>query len=572
MKRGRHLLLLPLLLCCLIAGWLWWARPKNVDMAAYAPADSLLYLEANRPSEVFDAVATTEAWKTVTNALGVPAPEARTHWLQEFIRWTGLGPIRTVILARAQVAVVVTELKIAEEADTLNIKPQGALLIQTHTSQRRIRPIVEEALKTLAEKTYVRPTQRRLSIDGVEFIEWVAPGGSRQIVSAIFGSLVIIGTSEQVVQQCLAVAQGRATALNRDPELQAMRVRLEANRTLTFGYVPPGNSAKLLAVSLPILLGRAPGDSEFQRLITNGATKVFSSVGWSSGRFMTGIEDRYLINLQPGILDRLKPTFGSGNVNSPLRFAPPNVYSVTTYKFANPAAAWQTLKTAVSSQVDALSTILFSSLLKSALLSYGIDEPETFLGAVDGELMTMRLDENSERSILVGRIRDRASLRKLFLRTMTPRSGLEHGELLEDKQQEFAVSLGDELVVGGAASDVRRYLELPATGTPPNSPNLGRITFFGPSSRSANVVTYTDDSDRVRKFASTIVAAKGVGAIHLERMESAITLLPYSVTETTLGERGIERINRSPLGQFSSIVPLLFPEKSGVAQDEKPSR
>jgi hypothetical protein len=92
------------------------------------------------------------------------------------------------------------------------------------------------------------------------------------------------------------------------------------------------------------------------------------------------------------------------------------------------------------------------------------------------------------------------------------------------------------------------------------------------SPENANVVTYTDDSDRVRRFASTIVTAKDGGAIPLEGMESAIAVLPYSVTETTLGERGIERINRSPLGQFSSIVPLLFPEKSGVAQDEKPSR
>jgi hypothetical protein len=351
-----------------------------------------------------------------------------------------------------------------------------------------------------------------------------------------------------------------------------MRVRLEASRTLTFGYVPAGNSAKLLAVSLPILLGRAPGDSEFQRLITNGATKVFASVGWSSKRYMTGIEDRYFIDLHPGIIDRLKPSFGNVKPSSQLRFAPANVYSVTTYKFANPVLAWQTLKTAVSSQVDALSTILFSSLLKSALLSYGIDEPETFLAAVDGELMTMRLDENSERSILVGRIRDRASLRKFFLRTMAPRSEVGGGELLEDPQQELAVSLGDELVVTGAAADVRHYLELTKTGTTIPATNFSRITFFAPSPENANVVTYTDDSDRVRRFASTIVSAKDGGAIPLERMESAIALLPYSVTETTLGERGIERINRSPLGQFSSIVPLLFPEKSGVAEDEKPSR
>ncbi|HEV2827707.1 MAG TPA: hypothetical protein VGW76_08880 [Pyrinomonadaceae bacterium] len=573
MKRSGRLLMVTTLVCGVIAAWLFWASPRDVDMAAYAPADSLLYLEANHPSKILDAISTTEAWRSIANTTGTAAIEAKTTWLRGVIRWTGIGPIRTVILARSQMAVVVSELRTTEEGDALKVKPEGALIIETHTAEGRIRPVVEEAVKTLAEKTYGRPTERRTKLEGIEFIEWVAPEDSRQIVTAIFGSLVVVGTSQHVVQQCLAVAQGRAPALNRDPELVTMRTRLEADRTLTFGYVPPRNSAKLLAVSIPILLGRAPGDSEFQRLITNGAMKVFGSVGWSSTRFSTGIEDRYLINLEPAVVDRLKPNFVpvGGNSHAPL----PKVYSVTTYNFTNPAATWQALKTAVSSQVDALSTIVFSSILKSALLSYGIDQPEAFLGAVGGEILTVRLDENSERSILVARVRDRPSLRQLFLRTMraSPRSsGVGHTEFLEDKEQELAVSLGDEFIVSGPTIDVRRYLELTGAGTVMDSQSLRRMTFFASSPTTANVVTNTDDSDRVRRFASTIFANKDAGAVSSERTEAAIALLPYSVTETTLGERGIERINRSPLGQFSSIVPLLFPERPEVVRDEKPSR
>jgi len=294
---------------------------------------------------------------------------------------------------------------------------------------------------------------------------------------------------------------------------------------------------------------------------------------WSSSRFSTGIEDRYLINLEPAVVDRLKPTIVSEGSNPQL--ALPNVYSVTTYNFTNPAATWQALKTAVSSQVDALSTIVFSSILKSALLSYGIDQPEAFLGAVGGEILTVRLDENSERSILIGRVHDRPSLRQLLLRTLkvsTRQPGVEHSEFLEDVEQELAVSLGDEFVVSGPTIDVRRYLEFNATGATMDSQSLRRMTFFASSPSAANVVTYTNDSDRVRRFASTIGASKDAGGVSSERTEAAIALLPYSVTETTLGERGIERINRSPLGQFSSIVPLLFPEKPAVVRDEKPSR
>jgi hypothetical protein len=564
MKRRSRFLLLALLMGCLIAGWLIWARPRNVDMAAYAPADSLLYLEANRPVEILDAVSSTDAWKAVANLTGTPASESQGRALRALVRWTGLGPIRTVILSRSQVAVVISDLRTVEEGASLNVKTEGAFLIETHTSERRIRSVVEETLKTLAERTYGRPTERRTTIDGVEFVEWVAPDASRQIVSAIFESLVIVGTSEHIVQQCLAVAQRRAASLSSDAELHAMRTRLASDRALTFGYVPPANSARLLSVALPILLGQAPGDSQFQKLITNGATKVFGSVGWTSNKYLTGIEDRYLINLAPSIVERLRPAFVSAG-NPQVGASLPNVYSITKYEFANPLAAWQTLKTSVSSQVDALSTILFSSLLKSALLSYGIDDPETFLAAVDGNLQTLRLDGNSERSILVARVRDRASLRQLFLKTLradSNRPATANAEMFVDPEQEIAAGLTNDLVVSGAATDVRRYLEL--AGELNKNSAANRMTFFASPSANSCVLTYADDSDRVRRFAATLIDARAAN-VSSERLEAAIALLPYSVTETRLGERGIERTNRSPLGQFSSIVPLLFPEKSNSA-------
>jgi len=565
MKRRSRFLLLTLLLGCLSAGWLVWVRPGNVDMAAYAPADSLLYLEANRPVEILDAVSSTDAWKVVANLTGRPASESQGRWLRALVRWTGLGPIRTVILARSQVAVVISDLRTAEEGASLNVKTEGAFLIETHTSERRIRPVVEETLKSLADRTYGRPTERRITIDGAEFVEWLAPDASRQIVSTTLGSLVIVGTSEHIVQQCLSVAQKRAASLSADTELHAMRARLASDRALTFGYVPPANSARLLAVALPILLGQAPGDSQFQKLITNGATRVFGSVGWTSSKYSTGIEDRYSINLAPSIVDRLRPAFLSAG-NPQAGSGLPNVYSITNYEFANPLAAWQTLKTAVSSQVDALSTILFSSLLKSALLSYGIDEPEAFLSAVNGNLQTLRVDGSSERSILIARVRDRTSLRQLFLKTLradNSRAATADAEMFIDTEQEIAAALSNDLVVSGPAIDVRRYLEI-AGDLNKNSTNLNRMAFFASTSANPCVITYADDSDRVRRFAATLIEAREAN-VSSERLEAAIALLPYSVTETRIGERGIERINRSPLGQFSSIVPLLFPEKSNAA-------
>jgi len=367
------------------------------------------------------------------------------------------------------------------------------------------------------------------------------------------------------VQNCLAVSQGRRQSLKGDPELDRMRVRLGGENALTFGYVPTGNSARLMGVGLPVLLGRVPGDSGFQRLITNGAAKVFGSLGWTSRSYLTGIEDQYLITLQPSIVARLKPNFDGSNINSQMQHAvPEDFYSVTSYKFANPASAWQSLKSIISSEVDALSTIIFSSLLKSSLLSYGIDDPDSFLGAVNGELLTLRLDENAERSILIARVRDRATLRQLVTKKIGPNVRSDHMqkmEAFEDPQGEFAASFIDDLIVLGTAADVRSYIVDRQASTELNGERFRQMTFFASANRAANIATYTNDSDRVRSFAFAIIAARGTPVVTSKLIDEAIARLPYSVTETTLSDQGIERITRSPLGQVSTILPLLFPEQ-----------
>src|SRR6266850_731110 len=565
MKRTRWVILLTLAII-IICGW-WWIRPVTVDMASYAPASSLLYLESNHPLEVVETIVATDAWKVVEKALGTPDSAKPNRGLQRFVGWTGIGPIQSVILARAQVAVVVTDLGTTEEGDTLRVKPEGAVLIETHTPERRIRLPVEGVLKRLAQITYGNPTFRRTNVDGVEFIEWIAPEGSRQIVATIVGSLVIVGNSERAVRDCLAVSLRRSRSLKEDPELDRTRRQLAGDRALTFGYVPPEKSARLLSVGVPLILGRSPADSEFQRLISTNAAKVFGSLGWSSHPFMTGIEDRYLISLQPSIVSRLKPDFARSATSTRIQPSWPNdVHSVTHYKFENPAGVWRDLKAAASSQMDVLSAIVFSSLLKSALLSYGIDEPERFLGAVKGDLLTVRLDPSGERTMLIAGVRDQESLRELIKKrigfnSQSNRSG--DFEILEDSKGQWAASLSNDLVVMGPSREVRSYTEgAIANATTKSDGDQRKITFFVPPSSSASIVTYTDDSNRITGFISAVLAAKGMRSLAFGPIEPMVAGLPYSATETTLGDRGFERVTKSPLGQFATLLPLIIPEKS----------
>lgn len=566
MKLIRWFVAIAFAVILIVAALLWWNRPQRSDMASYVPADALVYLECNSLLDVVDAVASTDAWKELTPSLGTNPSQPPNRWLTRIVSWTGIGPTRTVILARAQLATVMLDLGAREQGETLTIKPEAAILIETHTAETRIRPTVEEVLRAFAEKSYRQPTLNRTQVAGSEFLVWSAPTSERQIVATIDGTLVIIGNSERAVKACLEVRRGQRPGLKSNPEMQQTRSHLEAADTLVFGFISSANAARLSSLGIPLLFGRSPSDAGFDRIIGTSASKVLAAVGWSSRVSSGGIEDHYFFSLQTPLVSRLQQFFRP--TNTPIgvfEMLPTDVHSVTVYRFDNPAATWQTIETALSSQLDTLSAMVVSSLLRSSLTPYGIADPERFLNLVGPEVSTVRLMPDTERSTLVAQVRDEASLRQLILgpgERNLKRTSVGEAELIEIPGKMIAVSFHKAWVLIGPPADVKFHLQL-ATGNRTTPERIEKLEHFLPRSNSASVVTYTRESDRVTRFVQAISRASGGPTAARESIELSrkIEQLPYSATETTLNDRGLERITRSSFGQFATLVPLLFPEQ-----------
>jgi hypothetical protein len=102
MKYLRQLLL-PIIALLFLAGlWLYWWRPQRVDMTAYVPADSIVYLEADSLPEIASGIVKTDAWKTLAPLAGITKSTGEVGWLSRFAARTGIGPAEVVVLARAQ--------------------------------------------------------------------------------------------------------------------------------------------------------------------------------------------------------------------------------------------------------------------------------------------------------------------------------------------------------------------------------------------------------------------------------------------------------------------------------------
>ena len=311
MRILRRVVLVVVLVLCFAAVWIWLNRPQRVDMSAYAPASALIYLESNSLMEVADGITATDTWKLVKPLIG----ETKTDWpsarTRRLIALTGIGPTASVILARAQVAMVMLDLGAREEADTMTLKPEAALLIETHTSKRRIKTTVEQALQTFAERSYERPSLRRIIIDGDEFLVWSSADNNRQIVAVIDDSLVIVANSDRAVKACLEARRGLRPSLNNGPELQQMKNNLSADGALAFGFVPSSHAPELLALATPVALGRAPGGAQIDSLVARSAAKILSSAGWSAKLVDGAIEDHYFFTLNPAVVARMRPVFQS---------------------------------------------------------------------------------------------------------------------------------------------------------------------------------------------------------------------------------------------------------------------
>ena len=541
--------------------WLLWVKPKPVDMAQFAPANSLLYLEVNAPVDVLAVLTNTDAWKLIIENGAAPPLSLGNGWRQDFIRVTGIGPIHSVILSRSQLAVVVTSFGAIESGDTLNVKPEAAMILETHTSERRIRAPVEGLLEKFVAATYPSARVERDMIDGASIVQWRETDSNGQVVAAFIDSVVVIGNSRQIVESCVAVARRRGMSLKSNTGLHNARKSQDAANALLFGYVPAENSSKLVSAGVPILLGQAPADLQLQRLAQNAASKLIGSLTWTSRPFRGGIEDRYDINIEQDVVEELSPNFGQ-----PSPITPPalitDFYSISQYYFHDPLAAWQGLKTSISRRVHTIAAVIFNTTLRSSLRGYGIEEPERFLGAVKSPLKTVRLDKDGERQLLVATVTDRGKLTRLFAGTMRLKGKSADGSttsVMESADGTLSLALTESLVIVGHPVDVQHYYRLIGELATQGDKQSMQITHFVEPGTMGHVVTYADDAERVRGCMTAVMRAYRREISH--EMDERFKKLPYAVAQTTLTQTGLRRITRSPLGQFSAIIPLLVPKE-----------
>jgi hypothetical protein len=560
MKFWRPLLALALLTILLAAVWLWWSFPRAADMADYAPANSIVYIEFNNLAAVAQAIQNSEVWQAAA-----PITQSKATTQNQFMNAAaraGIGPLPAVLFARSQIALVVVDLSTSEEDDTLKVRPEVAIIVETHTSRWRTRQAAVDAVKHLANFVYGASMCSERTVDA-EYIECSIAGGERKIVGAVDGTLVVIGNSDNAVRSCLEVRRGLRPSIHTDTELVKVRSNVATPNTLGFGYISPANSAKLFSWAAPILMRQAPGNEQLEQLLAVSAGKVLRGVAWTATPSSHGIEDRFLFSLEPGVVSRLQPAFETAERDENFwNLVPEGFESLTIYRNKAPAAAWNSLDSAVSYKLDAVPAVLFGTLLKSSLTVYGIENPKEVLPALSPPLLTLKPSQGAEGSILVARVSDEERLRRSLTEEVFKG---EKGQILEglasntDPAKEFTAVLADGYVLLGKTENMQAGLVALRQSAAVNKKELQESA----QQSSAPIVTYANDEDRLNNFISTLLMLQGrqLSNDEVSQLQDTLRRAGFTSTETRLNAFGIERTTRSAFGQFSTIVSLLQPDR-----------
>lgn len=578
MKFLRKAVLIFLALLLILGIWIWWNRPRKVNMATYVPADSLIYLETNDLPDIASGIVSTDAWKALAPAAGIKSNLGNLSWLSRLASWMGIGPADAVVLSRAQVAVTVLGLDAADAGDTLKIKPRYAVVVETHTGESRTRTAVENRIGDFARRAYGEPRVEQKEVEGAKFTTWIAPDGERRIVAAVMGSVAVVGNDESAVRSCLAVRRNERPSLDGNPQLDEMRRRVSGNDALAFGYVSPEGTARLLEMAATVYAGQISSDPRAQSaaasMLPPLAKKILGGAGWSAHISNGVVEDRYFLALQNGLASKLQSVFAAQQeltINAG-ELLPTEVYSVSRYNYRDPAQAWRGLNSAIASQADTLGSILITRLLGASLKPYGIEEPDSFLRAIGPEIVTARLDDSGSSTVTIVEVLDEKTLRDFIAKRLGAKPSIEvigDAEMLvsNNEKHDAASFVGGRLIMG-TAENVRRCLEARRRGqTLAVDDDFQRAKSLVAATGAANVATFTEDYAPAGSFIRAMATQRDIRERPVNEMEleNALRRLRYAVSETQIVDGGFERRTRSSFGQFGTLASQFVPSNNATA-------
>lgn len=544
MKLWKWLILGGTLAAILAAAWIVWQLPQPVEMAATVPAETLCYFEADNLPKILQSLTNTDAWRELAPAYGVEKDVGNFGWLSQILANANLGSSETILFGRAQIAVSLMGIGTAEAGESLKIRPQFAVVIETKSN--RANKFVETSVSDFARRQFgeIR-IEKKETTDGAVWTIFRARADERNLFAAVAGTVVIIGNDEAAVQACLDARGGKRKSLADDPDLAKMRANTERESAFAFGFVTTEGIKQLSSVGAVLIAGQMTEDPRAMSLLAQSlppfAQKSVTAIGWTAREGLRNkIEDRYFVQMPPDLVARLRePLTAQERNDSPAAaLLPASLQLLTVYNLKNPQAAWRGVFFAMTTRLDAFSAAAFSQAANGLLEPYGIEKADDFLAATNGTLSTIRLSTAEDAAVAAVGVKDTGALKKTLLT---------NGKIKSDLTGDFLL-LGSEesLRICREAREQNRTIG--------NQSIWRQFNETQPTSSGVFIRTLTRDDISPIQFVKLFSKDKNQSdVIGLEAGDKVPDWL-WTISETSLVREGVERRNTSPFGLIGTLA------------------
>lgn len=558
-RKGLLLVVLALLLLA-GGGWFYSQRVTTVDLAAYVPESAIGYLEINDWTELADDLAGTRAWQDLAPAYGLWDKWPYLGEAATIIRATGLGRDEWVVLARAQLALVVTSLELRGE----EVKPRLALIAETHTSPAKLERLIGSWMPQIASALFSEAQAEASEYAGIPVSIYrgkVEGGGEdRRLFSARIGSEWILSNHTEAIEAAIDARQGRAPNMAGNFYLQQARPVVGGEM---FGFVSGKGVTRLAQFGAHLagreLLGESQLGEALQALLVDLSGQLAHGIGYGLSFDDRGSVDRYVWFLQPQLVDQLRAAIRVREGKSRLlETVPASAEDLTIIGIADAETTYGAIEQVISSRLGAAESFLFRRFVlgaREALL--GLGEGETATGAFGDELASIDLGPGGDEQVWMIEARDRDRLQQIIERYLTRRGASIRREaaggaeilVSSDERRGAAAFVSDFLALGsrrGLVSLLAEGEKLTATAAYRGAPKV---------EQPAPVVSYTNVGEETGRMMEVMrrILPRSAPA---RQGDPDLSRLPLSVSRWTIDERGVVVEARGVMGSLPFIFNL----------------
>ena len=496
---------------------------KPTDLRSFVPSDTLVYLETGDLRKTLDAVTESKAFSDASKS----KPDFSA-------------------LANMQIAIAVTgfetsENQVTTENSVLNFKPRFVAIADTHAWNRHALSFTENKLGEFVNDLYGGETALEMTDKaGGKFFVWTATDG-RKVFAFIENSLIFFGNDESVIEKCLSVKRGEA-----DSFAKSGKTFEKAENNLAFGYVSGDGIAQIAnIVGVSTAIEVSEGDEErafIAKVLPEILRKSAKEVIWTATKNEQGIEDKFEIALTKETADVFKETLTASpqNQTNSSEFLPGEIFSVTKYNLQNPQIAWRSLLLVTAKQTDELSGKIIVAFADSLLEPYGVADPETFLSAIDSQILTAQFDGEGEKSVVIADVKNAETVKKSIGETNFKKAPEKNSnaDVWKSEDGEVVAAFIENKIILGDGESVLKCLQAKQSGQ--NFTKNPLFAKFG-ESKSVAVTLGKDSGEKIVEVLS-------------EKKAENLQMTTNFLTETRINAQGIERKTVSPFGLIGTIL------------------